>query len=417
MVGGSAVSDPSPFAGGPLGDLLRNLAKLLTAQGPLNWDVARQLAAWTATEGRAEPNPDPLTRLKMEELLRVADMHVAEATGMATSRRGWLSVVTVTRTDWASKTLQSWRPVLLQLASSLSSGAEPGTQVGGTQVGGTQLGGPSSDDDPGPGGQDNPMDQLLGNLPQVIGPLVLGAQAGAMVGHLASRAMGQYDMPMPAPSVDELMAVTDAIDGFAKEWGLAADDVRMYVCLRDVTHHAVLVRPHVAKVLEDHLIAYANAFHVPMDVIEQRLGNLDPNDLMSFQESLGDPESLFGEIQSEEQRRLLVPFRAFLAALAGYTDFILDKVGQRLVGSYPLISEAFRRRRLEDGPGQRVLGKLLGIELDQETVDRGHAFVSGVVERAGEEGLSGLWVSAASLPTPAEVDAPGLWLARTEFLD
>jgi putative hydrolase len=401
------VSDPSPFSGGPLGDLLRNLARLLTAQGPLNWDVARQLAAWTATEGRTEPNPDPLARLKMEELLRVADMHVAEATGMATSRRGWVSVATVTRTDWASRTLQSWRPLLLQLASSLNSGAVPGAQVEG----------PSLDDEPLAGGQDNPMDQLLGNLPQVIGPLVLGAQAGAMVGHLASRAMGQYDMPMPAPSADELMAVTDAIDGFAKEWGLAADDVRMYVCLRDVAHHAVLIRPHVAKVLEDHLIAYANAFHVPMDVIEQRLGNLDPNDLMSFQETLGDPEALFGEIQSDEQRRLLVPFRAFLAALAGYTDFMLDKVGQRLVGSYPLISEAFRRRRLEDGPGQRVLGKLLGIELDQETVDRGHAFVSGVVERAGEEGLAGLWVSAASLPTPAEVDAPGLWLARTEFLD
>ena len=29
-----------------------------------------------------------------------------------------------------------------------------------------------------------------------------------MVGHLASRAMGQYDMPMPPPGADELMAVT-----------------------------------------------------------------------------------------------------------------------------------------------------------------------------------------------------------------
>jgi len=400
------MSDPAQFSGGPLGDLLRNLARLLTAQGPLNWDVARQLAAWTATEGATEPNPDPLARLNTEELLRVADMHIGEATGLATSRRGWLSLATVTRTEWAARTLESWKPVLLQLASSLNSGA---TAMSAGAA-------PAPDEGQSQGGPDNAMDQLLGNLPQVIGPLVLGAQAGAMVGHLASRAMGQYDMPMPAPSADELMSVTDAIDRFAKEWELTPEDVRMYVCLRDVTHHAVLIRPHVAKVLEDHLMAYAGAFNVPMDLIEQRLGNIDPSDLTSFQASLGDPEALFGEIQSDEQRRLMVPFRAFLAALAGYTDFVLDKVGQRLVGSYPLISEAFRRRRLEDGPGQRVLGKLLGIELDQETVDRGHAFVSGVVERAGEEGLSGLWASAASLPTTAEVDAPGLWLARTEFL-
>ncbi len=370
------------------------MARLLTAQGPINWEVARQLAIWTATEGNSEPNPDPLARIRTEELLRVADMYVAEATGMATSRRGWLALRCVTRAEWASTTLESWKGVLLRLASSLG----PGPSV------------------PAPAGEANAMDQLLGNLPQVIGPLVLGAQAGTMVGNLAARALGQYDVAAPAPNSDELMAVPDVVDGFAKEWDLPVDDVRMYVCLRDVVHHTVLSRPSVSTAFQDHLLAYAGAFHVEMDVIEQRLGSLDPSDLLSLQQSLGDPETLIGDIQSDEQRRLLVPFRALLAAISGYTDFVIDKVGKRLVGSYPLVSEAFRRRRLEDAPGQRVLGKLLGIELDQATVDRGHAFVTGVLERAGEEGLVRLWEGPAGLPTPAEVDAPGLWLARTELL-
>jgi putative hydrolase len=388
------VSDPSQFAsGGPLGDLLRNLARLLTAQGPINWEVARQLAVWTATEGTSEPNPDPLARIRTEELLRVADMYVAEATGMATSRRGWLALRCVTRAEWAATTLESWKEVLLRLASSLG----PGLSV------------------PPETGEGDAMGQLLGNLPQVIGPLVLGAQAGAMVGNLAARALGQYDVPVPGPNTDELMAVPAAVDAFAKEWDLPLDDVRMYVCLRDVVHHTVLCRPSVTKAFQDHLLAYAGAFHVEGDALEQRLGSLDPSDLLSWQQSLGDPETFISDMQSDEQRRLLVPFQALLAAVSGYTDFVIDKVGRRLVGSYSLVSEAFRRRRLEDGPGQRVLGKLLGIELDQATVDRGHAFVSGVLERAGEEGLARLW-DAGGLPTPAEVDAPGLWLARTELL-
>ena len=238
-----------------------------------------------------------------------------------------------------------------------------------------------------------------------------------MVGNLASRALGQYDVLGPAPKTDELLAVPDVVDGFAKDWDLPVDDVRMYVCLRDVVVHTVLSRPSVDEAFQSHLLAYAGAFHIEMDAIEQRLGSLDPNDLLSLQQSLGDPETLIGDIQSDEQRRLLVPFRALLAAISGYTDFAIDKVGKRLVGSYPLVSEAFRRRRLEDGPGQRVLGKLLGIELDQATIDRGHAFVTGVLERAGEEGLARLWESPSGLPTPAEVDAPGLWLARTELPD
>ena len=407
------MSEPSPFSsGGPLQDLLRNLARLLTSQGPLNWEVARQLAAWTATQGEPEANPDPLVRIRLEELLRVADMHVAEATGLPTSRRGWLTLRCVSRSEWASRTLDQWQPVLLRLASSLSpaGNAGPAGNVGPAGLGEGPGAGAGN-----PEGSANPMDQLLGNLPQVIGPLALGAQAGAMVGHLASRAMGQYDLPMPAPAGDELMAVPEVTDAFAKEWEIPPDDVRMWVCLRDVAHHAVLCRPHVSKALEGHLLAYVGAFHLEASTIEERLGGIDPTDLASFQESLGDPEALLGEVQNDEQRKLLVPLQALLAALSGYTDYVVDKVGQRLVGSYALVTEALRRRRLEDGPGQRVLGKLIGVEIDHSTVERGRAFVNGVLERAGEEVLARLWEAPAGLPTPAEVDAPGLWLARTEL--
>jgi uncharacterized protein (DUF2342 family) len=34
------------------------------------------------------------------------------------------------------------------------------------------------------------------------------------------------------------------------------------------------------------------------------------------------------------------------------------------------------------------------------------------VDRAGEQGLAPLTSTPGSVPTPAEVDAPGLWLAR-----
>jgi len=79
------MSESGPFGGGggPLEDLLRNLARLLTSQGPVNWEVGRQLALWTATEGEPENNPDPLARVRLDELLRVADLHVSETTGLA----------------------------------------------------------------------------------------------------------------------------------------------------------------------------------------------------------------------------------------------------------------------------------------------------------------------------------------------
>ena len=67
--------------------------------------------------------------------------------------------------------------------------------------------------------------------------------------------------------------------------------------------------------------------------------------------------------------------------------------------------------------GYPAAGALFGLDLGREQVDRGAAFVRGVIERAGEEGLARLVASAKTLPTPAEIEAPGLWLERINLPD
>ena len=96
-------------------------------------------------------------------------------------------------------------------------------------------------------------------------------------------------------------------------------------------------------------------------------------------------------------------------------DHVLDVVGEKLIASYPMLTEALRRRRVAAAESDRFVEHLFGLELGQATYDRGAAFVAGVVERAGEDGLRRLWADAANLPTPNEVDAPGLWLARSDL--
>jgi uncharacterized protein (DUF2342 family) len=60
---------------------------------------------------------------------------------------------------------------------------------------------------------------------------------------------------------------------------------------------------------------------------------------------------------------------------------------------------------------------MLGLELGQAQYERGAAFVRGIVDRAGNEALGRLWHSERELPTPAEIDAPGLWLERIDLPD
>ncbi len=381
----------NPFEGLPM---FADLARLFSGKGPVNWDVGRQIAAMVATDGRPEANVDPLERIRLEELVRVADLHVSDATGLTTSIAGGvLSVQPVTRGDWALHSVEAYRPFLERLATSLTTSAAEG------------------------GAGADPATQLLGDLGKVLGPVLLGVQSGYMVGQLAKRALGQYDLPLPRLPADQLLVVPANLDAFASQWTVPADDLRLWVCFKEVLHHAVLGRPHVRARLEGLINDFVSRFEVDPEALEASLGNIDPTDVSGLQDMLGNPETLLGALQTPAQQEVMGRIATLVATIEGYVDHVMDTTGRGLIGSYDMLTEALRRRRGEPSDGDRFAGRLLGLELGRTQYERGAAFVRGVVDRAGEEGLRPLWRSERELPTPAELDAPGLWLARLDLPD
>ena len=395
------MSDPpagdNPFEGLPF---LGDLAGMLSRQGPVSWDAARQLALYVATGGLPEANVEPLERMKLEELARVAELRVSATTGLSTSTTGTpVHVVSVTRGEWARRTLDAWRPVLERLAVTMSGGA-------------------SGPDEPDAlGDADDPATQLVGGLMKMVAPMLLGMQSGAMVGHLARRALGQYELPVPRPASDELIVVQANIDELAGAWSLPGDDLQLWICVHELAHHAVLGVPHVRDRLQSLLLEYVGGFRPQPGVLEERLGSIDPADPGALQEVLSEPGTLLGAMQSPAQQALVPQLDALVAVIAGYVDHVLDVAGSELISSYGMLTEALHRRRVEAAPADRFVEQLLGLSLAREQYERGEAFVAGVVERAGRQGLDDLWRAPENLPTPNEVDAPGLWLARLEVTD
>jgi len=246
--------------------------------------------------------------------------------------------------------------------------------------------------------------------------------AGSMIGHLGQRSFGQYDLPIPRPTTgpdaDDLLLVVPNLDAFADEWSLARDDVRLWVCVHEIAHHAVLGVGPARDRITDLLTRYVSSFRNDPQAFEGQLGELDLNDpssLAGLQEILGSPETILGAITSPEQVALRPQLDAIVAVVVGVVDHVLDEVGGKLIASYPMLTEALRRRRVEASPADRFVERLFGLELTQSTYDRGSAFVAGVRERAGDDGLRRLWTDDEHLPTPNEVDAPGLWLARIDL--
>ena len=115
-------SDPDNPMGGLLGDLLKVIG---SGPGPGDswFEAARTLAFGVATDGGQDENPDPLVRIAFEELARVAELHVADATGIASPGGGGVSFEAVGPGQWSFRVLEAYRPVLKSMVDAQQQGA------------------------------------------------------------------------------------------------------------------------------------------------------------------------------------------------------------------------------------------------------------------------------------------------------
>lgn len=415
------MSTSGPFGAGPPGDddpyrsmnmFLQGLSQMFANRSGGSWDAAAQIAGSIATEGRPEPNVDPSERAEVEQLARVAELQVADATGRPVE--GPVRLEPLNRTQWAARFLDAERPLLERLSGSV--GAALQAQLGELDADGDGLADIGLPQVPG-----MPPEALLRQMMEMLGPMMLGMMAGSTAGHLASRAMGHYELPLPRPTDQPLTMVLSNVDGFADDWSLPRDGIRLWVCVSDVAHHQILSIPHVRAHLQDLLEEYVSAFSQDPADIERRLEELGVGEVLdsgsepeleALQRLAGDPEVLLGAMQSDRQRELAPRIGAVVATIEGHVDRVLDTIGERYVPDYSRVTEALRRRRVEAGPASRFVERLFGLELSQTTFDRGAAFVDGIVQRAGPDVVQQLWSDVEHLPTPAELDAPGLWMAR-----
>ena len=407
------MSDDSGNGGNPFGDMpffgdFASMANMFGGGGD-PWAQAKQIAASVATGGETERNVDPGDRIAYEQLARVAELHVSTATGFAVSAGTPPQIRPATRHEWALATLEAYRPMLQAMADTMSQ-----TMSG---MGEDLL--PSDAEIPGmPGGMFS--GDFMAQIMKMLAPMMLSMTAGSMAGQLARTSFGSYDLPIPRPAATELLVVHANIEAFTEEWSVPTDDVRLWVSLHEYLNHSILHRPHIAERINQLITRYVSAFESNAEALGSQFGGMDPSNPESMGQLEGlmnDPEALMGVVQSDAQRAMLPEISALMAAIVGYVDHMMDAIGTNLIGSYSMISEALRRRRVTADPTDRFLQRMLGLELDQACYDMGHSFVSGVAERGGEASLARLWESEKELPTPNEIVAPGLWLARIDIDD
>ncbi len=383
---------------------LAETMRILGSPGPLNWEIARQVSEQVALDDGASDAIDDAARDELVELARSVTGPVVTETGLTEILE--VPVEVVNRRTWVHQHLDGLAPVLETLATTMQAAMsadldhadDDAVEAATAGVLGVPMGAAG-------------MQNLMG----MLGPLLLGAQTGSMIGYLAQYALGRFDLPLPSNQAPSITFVAPNIDRFAADWSIDTRDVRCAVAIAETVRAAQRTQPWVRARLEAIAAEYVGAFELDPRAFDNAFGDVDPTDADAMAQLAQRPDVLLGALRSEAQRAILERNQQFTMVLEGHADLVTEHIGAHLLSDYPRIHEALRRHRVERGEAGRFVEGMLGVELDRSHYERGQAFCSGVVERAGMPGLNRLWRGPEQLPTPNELEAPGLWLARIEL--
>ncbi len=118
---GPGAGGDNPFAAmfgsmnpNDLGAAFQQLGQMLSYEGgPVNWDMAKQIARQTVSQGTPDGSKDasvgPSERTSADEALRLADLWLDGVTSMPS---GSVSTVAWSRAEWVEATLPAWQQLV-----------------------------------------------------------------------------------------------------------------------------------------------------------------------------------------------------------------------------------------------------------------------------------------------------------------
>ncbi len=220
-----------------------------------------------------------------------------------------------------------------------------------------------------------PIESRAEYIPGVARVANTGSMAFAL-SFLSNNVLGQYDPLLLADEDDhKLYFVRPNIQRVADRLDVAYPRFRRWIAFHEVTHAAEFgAAPWLPGYLEE-----------TMEDAVQKLteGSIDRQQL--------------GELDTA------------MTAIEGYAELVMDDAFD---GEYADLRQKLDERRSGRGPLQRVIRRVLGLNVKREQYERGKDFFEGVVQASDIQTAGRVWESPEMLPTEEELDDPRAWLTR-----
>ena len=254
---------------------------------------------------------------------------------------------------------------------------------------------------------------------------IAGAQAGTLLGYVGQRVLGQYDLPVPGP--DQAAGDGDAlpvpVHGEGTVWYVVPNivaterrhrfrpaDFRLWIALHETAHRrqfrgVAWLPGHIQGLLDDYL-GSVEVDDEALKRVGQRLQGVARRAIA------GERIDLLDLLVNPEQRAIVDRVQSTMTVLEGHGEFVMDRLGAKLVPGHQHMHDTLRARRNAPGAAERLLQELLGFRQKLDQYAMGEKFVRHLFERGGMAAVNRVFAEPAALPTLDEVRDPDRYLAR-----
>jgi putative hydrolase len=323
----------------PFGDipLFREIQRLLASGGgPVNKEIARQVAGAIVASAGADPSPLPQEKQKLAEVVHQAETLFSGYTRLSADEP--LRPEPVTREWWVRTTLDAWSWMFEHLAKRFSGELGRLDAEGGEAAGGMQAA----------------MAQ--------IAPLLMGIQVGTLVGHLGKEIVGRYDVPIPRDDDGRLFVVVSNISSLANDYGIEGGQLTRWVAMHESARGIISKRVvWVDRFFRGLLTELINSIEIDVGALEQRLIELQSGGIEAVQEGLG--EGGLGDgglpvVASQRHQTALHRLQAMVAIFEGYANNACKQIAREIIDDAHRVDEIMARRAISPSEGATLLAGL-----------------------------------------------------------
>jgi coenzyme F420 biosynthesis associated uncharacterized protein len=241
---------------------------------------------------------------------------------------------------------------------------------------------------------------------------VIGAQIGVLLGFLARRVLGQYDLSLfsPEPTVQgALYFVEPNIARIQTGLGLNPDDFRLWIALHETTHvFEFEAYPWVREHFNHLVYQYFEQLNDQLGILGGNLGQVINRVLQNRDGSKHWIEMML----TPQQREIFDQLQALMSLVEGYGNHVMNAIGRELLPSFDRIEQRMEQRQRSRSLFDQVFFRVTGLDLKMAQYQQGEQFVNTIASSHGIAFAAQVWDRAENLPTMEEIRNPQRWIAR-----